>query len=85
LVSNRRTVEKTVPPSSADTLSALLIGNSARMRAVYKEIGRVATKPVTVLIRGATGTGKGLVARAIHEYSDRQKQPFVAVNCTATP
>jgi DNA-binding NtrC family response regulator len=55
------------------------------MQDVYKEIGRVAAKPVTVLIRGETGTGKELIARAIYQHSDRSQQPFIVVNCVAIP
>jgi len=62
-----------------------IIGSSRVMRDVYKEIGRVAAMPVTVLIRGETGTGKELVARATYQHSDRAKQPFVEVNCVAIP
>jgi nitrogen regulation protein NR(I) len=62
-----------------------IIGNSRAMQEIYKEIGRVAAKPVTVLIRGDTGTGKELVARAICQHSDRSDQPFIAVNCAAIP
>jgi len=62
-----------------------LVGQSAAMQAVYKEIGRVASKPVTVLIRGETGTGKELVARALYQHSDRAQGPFIAVNCAAIP
>lgn len=62
----------------------VLVGRSAAMRQVYITIGRVARKPATVLIRGETGTGKELVARAIHQHS-RPQGPFVAVNCTAIP
>jgi DNA-binding NtrC family response regulator len=62
-----------------------LVGQSAAMQAIYKEIGRVASKPVTVLIRGETGTGKELIARAIYQHSDRAGAPFIAVNCAAIP
>ena len=62
-----------------------IIGRSPGMQEVYKEIGRVAAKPVTVLIRGETGTGKELVARALMRFSDRLQKPFVTVNCAAIP
>jgi len=62
-----------------------IIGKSRVMQTVYKEIGRIATMPVTVLIQGETGTGKELVARAIHQHSDRAAKPFVTVNCAAIP
>ncbi len=62
-----------------------IIGNSRAMQSVYKEIGRVAGTSATVLIRGETGTGKELVARAIYQHSDRAGKPFIAVNCAAIP
>jgi nitrogen regulation protein NR(I) len=62
-----------------------IVGNSRAMQDIYKEIGHIAAKPVTVLIRGETGTGKELVARAIYQHSDRVKEPFVAINCAAIP
>jgi DNA-binding NtrC family response regulator len=55
------------------------------MQTIYKEIGRIASKPVNVLIRGETGTGKELIARAIYQHSDRAKAPFIAINCAAIP
>src|SRR5262245_53763585 len=62
-----------------------LVGRSSAMQAIYKEIGRIASKPVNVLIRGETGTGKELIARAIYQHSDRSNAPFVAINCAAIP
>jgi len=61
----------------------MLIGRSPEMQAVYKAIGRVASQDVTVLIRGPSGTGKELVARAIYQHSKREGKPFLAVNCAA--
>jgi DNA-binding NtrC family response regulator len=60
-----------------------LIGHSPAMLDVYKEIGRIATQDVSVLICGESGTGKELVARAIYQHSSRSKQRFLAVNCAA--
>jgi len=62
-----------------------LVGSSRQMQAIYKEVGRIASKPVNVLIRGETGTGKELIARAIYQHSDRAKAPFIAINCAAIP
>jgi DNA-binding NtrC family response regulator len=62
-----------------------LIGTSAAMLQVWKLIGRAAASTAPVLITGETGTGKELVARAIHAYSPRAEQPFVAINLAALP
>jgi DNA-binding NtrC family response regulator len=62
-----------------------LIGRNPRMIEVYKTVGAVAESRAPVLIRGETGTGKELVARAIHFNSAAASEPFVAVNCTAIP
>jgi PAS domain S-box-containing protein len=58
-----------------------LLGKSEMMQRVYKQIRDVARVDVTVLIEGETGTGKELVARAIHSASQRKQKPFIAVNC----
>jgi Nif-specific regulatory protein len=62
-----------------------MIGNSRSMKMVYRQIAQVAPSPTTVLICGETGTGKELVARAIHDKSTRREGPFVPVNCAALP
>jgi DNA-binding NtrC family response regulator len=62
-----------------------LTGGSASMQQVYDLISRVAPTGSTVLISGETGVGKELVARMVHELSQRSKKPFVAVNCGAVP
>jgi two-component system NtrC family response regulator len=62
-----------------------LVGSSAPMREVQKAIGRLADSEATVLITGETGTGKEVVARAIHRHGRRGARPFVAVNCAAIP
>ena len=60
-----------------------LIGSGPAMRRVFEMIQKVAETDLTVLIRGASGTGKELVAQALHQHSPRKSQPFVAVNCAA--
>ena len=62
-----------------------IISNSAAMEKVQVLIDRVAQTNSTVLVRGETGTGKELVARAVHQRSDRSEHPFVAVNCGGLP
>jgi DNA-binding NtrC family response regulator len=77
--------EPAVPPSEPlePTPADGLIGRSRGMLVVYKQIAQAAQSEVAVLVTGETGTGKELVARAIHRHSRRSDQPFVAVNCGA--
>ena len=62
-----------------------IIGKSPGMRAIYKRIEQIGPTKTNVLISGESGTGKELIARAIHENSDRKDQPFVVVNCGGIP
>ncbi|HLP76634.1 MAG TPA: sigma 54-interacting transcriptional regulator, partial [Candidatus Paceibacterota bacterium] len=62
-----------------------IIGNSSAMRSVYQHIDQVASSVTTVLIRGESGVGKELVARALHEQSPRKGKAFVKFNCAALP
>ncbi len=62
-----------------------LVGRSAAMRTLYELIGHVAHSNAAVLLRGESGSGKELVARAVHSEGERAAEPFVAVNCTALP
>jgi DNA-binding NtrC family response regulator len=71
--------------SEDDGPESSIIGRSSRMLEVYRAVARVAPTDVSVLILGASGTGKELVARAIHDHSTRSKMPFVPVNCGALP
>ncbi len=62
-----------------------IIGKSCGMEAVFRMVDKIACTAATVLINGESGTGKELIARAIHERSERNEKPFVAINCGAIP
>ncbi len=62
-----------------------IISNSSRMQEVFEMMHRVADSTATILLRGESGTGKTLVAKALHYNSKRAEKPFVAVNCAALP
>ncbi len=70
---------------NARKLVPRLVGKSEPMREIYKLIGILASNTITVLIEGETGTGKDLVARAIHAGSTRQPKPFIPLDCGALP
>jgi len=79
----RSPVEMDITPENSSREA--LIGRSSPMQEVYKSIGRVSSTDATVLIRGDSGTGKELVARAIYQHSLRVKKPFLVINCVAIP
>jgi transcriptional regulator with GAF, ATPase, and Fis domain len=70
---------------SNDDPTHAIIGRSERMKAVFDLVERVADSDSTILITGETGTGKGLVAKAIHQNSRRKNKPFISINCGAIP
>ena len=72
-------------PTPAAREVPALVGDSPPMRALFRSIGRLAQAPLSVLITGETGTGKELVARALHDESPRAAHPFVALNTAAIP
>ncbi len=84
-IASSRLMTEPVQLGARDGARNAMVGSSRSMQDIYKEIGRIASKPVNVLIRGETGTGKELIARAIYQHSDRSAEPFVAINCAAIP
>jgi len=69
----------------SQTRTRALVGTSPAMQKVYELMGQVAATRTNVLVSGESGTGKELVARGIHDQSERREKPFVAVNCGAIP
>lgn len=86
---NRRSstiaIDKQETPRSSGSRTPTLIGQSPVMRKLFSVIERVAPTDASVLITGATGTGKELAARAIHDLSPRRDAAFVDINCSAIP
>lgn len=72
-------------PEAESGFFGRIVGQSSQIETIHRLIKKVADSPTPVLITGETGTGKELVARAIHEQSCRSKYPFVAVNCSGIP
>ncbi len=81
--------ERETEPSDGDDMAEAalpgMIGRSAAMQAVYRNVRLVASRDTTVLITGPTGSGKELVARALHDLSPRAARTFAVVNCAAIP
>lgn len=72
-------------PVLEEDIETNLIGRSRSMKSVFALVQKFASYDTTILIRGENGTGKELVARAIHLNSNRSKEPFVAINCASIP
>ena len=88
----RRALEESALRREAKALRTVLhqplanmVGDSLAMRDVFEIVRRVADSTVPVLVLGETGTGKGLIARAIHAEGTRAREPFISVNCAAIP
>ena len=84
-VVEERTRELRVTNKVIESPLRFLMGPNGQMEKIVEQIKQVADSPLTVLVEGETGTGKELVARAIHQLSARRDKPFVAVDCGAIP
>ena len=84
----RRALDESLRESGGETAAAEnpeILGSAAAMQDVFRAIGRLSQSNVTVLITGESGSGKELVARALHKHSPRASQPFIALNTAAIP
>jgi len=77
--------KKTKKPTPTFELSDQIIGESSALQDVFRVIGRLSKSHISVLIEGETGTGKELVAQAIHMHSPRSEQPFLSINTSSIP
>jgi DNA-binding NtrC family response regulator len=73
------------PPLTVDPFEDRMVGITPGMQEIYKQIGQIAATEVPLLIRGETGTGKELVARAVYQHSKRAHMPLLIINCAAIP
>jgi transcriptional regulator with PAS, ATPase and Fis domain len=78
-------VEVSVLSTDSDDAFDGIVGKSTKMQSVFRLVERVADSDSTILINGETGTGKGLIAHAIHKQSYRKDQSFISINCGAIP
>jgi two-component system, NtrC family, nitrogen regulation response regulator GlnG len=84
----RRAIEQTAPGETSGEVLPLapeILGHAASMQEVFRAIGRLSQSHATVLINGESGSGKELVARALHRHSPRRDAPFIAINTAAIP
>jgi len=85
VVARASAVPAVVPVATEPGAANQLIGDSTAMQEVFRTIGRLSRSTISVLLAGETGTGKEVVARALHQHSPRSKGPFVAINTAAIP
>jgi two-component system C4-dicarboxylate transport response regulator DctD len=81
----RRVAELETDVYGAKALEARLVGASAVMQSLRRMIMELASYPIDIVLEGETGTGKEVVARALHDFGPRRNEPFVAINCAAIP
>ena len=77
--------QKFEPSLTVEQHQDSIVGQSPAMQEVFKMVGRISNSDAAVMITGESGSGKELVARAIHQYSARHDRPFLAINCAAIP
>ena len=82
---NEATSQPTASPATTENVETGIIGESEAMQDLFRRISKVSPTNATVLIQGESGTGKELVARALHENSQRRDAPMISVNCAAIP
>jgi DNA-binding NtrC family response regulator len=85
LAATRQPALDSARPPQAGAVPADVVVQNPRMQRIYRDVTQAARGKLPVLVLGETGTGKELVARAVHRESDRKDKPFVAVNCAAIP
>ena len=85
MINEEGIVEASVPSTASHDAFEGIVGESTKMQEVFRLVERVADSDSTILINGETGTGKGLIAHAVHKQSYRKDQPFVSINCGAIP
>lgn len=84
--SNLQLKNKVIPiKTQSQEIFRDIIGRGSAMRKIFRTVEKVADSDTTILLNGETGTGKGLIARAIHRASGRNEKPFIQINCGATP